>query len=168
MNICSIGKQPSQLWKTVASFLILAVATVIFPGSIRAADHPTKDQVTKFVQEGVEYIKKNGKEAFFKESTTGTSFKRDELYFYAYDFNCICLAHGAKPALVGKDLSDMIDVKQTKVIQALRDEAKKGKGWVTFYWQNPTTKKVEKKLGYVEKVDDTFWIGSGTYDPNAD
>ena len=150
----------------IATFLILA-ASLAFPTVTRAADHPTKDQVVKFVQEGGEYIKKNGKEAFLKEVTTGTSFKRGELYFYVYDFNCICLAHGAKPGLVGKDLSEMVDIKQTKLIQALRDAAKQGKGWVAFYWQNPTTSKIEKKLGYVEKYDETFFIGSGTYDPEA-
>ncbi len=159
-----------HVWKTAVRFLVipLIVADVGFLGTVRAADHPTKDQVVKFVEEGVDFIKKNGKEAFFKEVTTGTSFKRGELYFYVYDYNCICLAHGLKPGLVGKDLSDMTDAKQTKFNQALRDQAKNGSGWVTFYFQNPTSHKVEKKFGYAVKVDDTFWFGSGTYSSDAE
>jgi hypothetical protein len=123
-----------RAWKMAARLLVLplVVAGFVFPGTVRAAEHPTKEQVVKFVEEGVEFAKKNGKEAFFKEITTGTSFKRGELYFYAYDYNCVCLAHGLKPALVGKDLSDMTDAKQTKFNQSLRDQAKKGSGWVTF------------------------------------
>jgi signal transduction histidine kinase len=53
------------------------------------------------------------------------------------------------------------------LIQALRDKAQKeGKGFVEFFWENPTTKKVEPKLGYVEKVDDNLFIGSGIYNPD--
>ena len=30
-------------------------------------------------------------------------------------------------------------------------------------WDNPQTGKVEPKVGYVMKVDDTWWLGSGIY-----
>jgi cytochrome c len=128
------------------------------------SDHPSKEEVVKFVEEGLKYAKENGKEAFLKEIINPTgSFKRGELYFYAYDFNGVVLAHGAKPDLVGKNLINMTDVKGQKMIEALRDTAAKGCGWVEFSWQNPVSKKVESKLGYVVKLDDTCWFGSGTY-----
>jgi len=146
----------------------VAAAAVAFAApSLRAEDHPSKEAVVKFVEEGLEFARKNGKEVFLKEITSGSSFKRGELYFYAYDFNCVCLAHGAKPALVGKDLSDMVDVNGTKVIKELRDQAKTGSGWVVYHWQNPISGKVERKLGYVVKFDDGMWFGSGTYEPDV-
>ena len=43
------------------------------------------------------------------------------------------------------------------------DAAKKGSGYVDYFWQNPVSKKIEAKLGYVEKIDNTYWVGSGIY-----
>ena len=41
--------------------------------------------------------------------------------------------------------------------------AQGGEGWFVYTWNNPQTGKQEPKLGYVMKVDDTWWLGSGTY-----
>ena len=127
----------------------------------------TKDQMVKFVDEAAAYVKKAGKDAALKEfSNPKGSFVREkgQLYIYAYDFKCVCLAHGFTPDLVGKDLTEKKDSKGLLVIQKLRDTvAKNGKGFVDFYWINPATGKEEPKVGYVVKVDDTFWLGSGIY-----
>lgn len=129
-----------------------------------AAAPPTKDEVVKFVEEGVRFAKEKGKEAFFKELMNKSGrFQRGELYFYAYDFNGVVLAHGAKPNLVGNNLINLTDKNGLKVIQKLRDTAAKGGGWVEYFWQNPVSGKVERKLGYVVKLDDQCWFGSGTY-----
>lgn len=131
----------------------------------QAADHPTREQVVAFVQEGLTYAKRHGKEAFLKEIMNDQGiFKRGELYFYAYDFNGIVLSHGATPSLVGKNLIDFKDKTGFKLIAALRDTAAAGGGWVNFYWENPVSKKMEKKIGYVVKLDHTCWFGSGTYE----
>jgi cytochrome c len=143
----------------VVVFLVFGIVT-----SALAGDHPTKDDVVKFVEEGKAYAAKNGRDAFFKElMNPAGKFKRGELYFYAYDFKGVVLAHGAKPHLVGKNLYNLSDKSGKKLIQELARTAKNGTGWVEYHWQNPTSKKVEKKLGYVVKLDDTSWFGSGTY-----
>ena len=50
------------------------------------------------------------------------------------------------------------------VIQKLRDTAAKdGKGFVEFGWNDPATGKEGRKLGYVVKVDESMWLGSGIY-----
>jgi len=168
--------QPPQSFICMKNLLssLLLITAVAFTSMSHlnaqdAAKHPTKDEVVKFVEEGAAFAKEKGKDAFLKEIMKADGqFKRGELYFYAYDFNCVCVSHGTKPELVGKDLSNLMDVKGNKMIQALRDEAKKGSGWVAFFWQNPTTNRMEKKLGYVMKLDDTTWFGSGTYAPDAE
>ena len=127
----------------------------------------TRDQMVKFVEEAAAYVKKVGKDAALKEfSDPKGSFVREkgQLYIYAYDFKCVCLAHGFTPDKVGKDLTEYKDSKGLLVIQKLRDTVEKdGKGFVDFHWVNPATKKEEPKVGYVVKVDDTFWLGSGIY-----
>lgn len=36
-------------------------------------------------------------------------------------------------------------------------------GWLSYHWENPATGQEEPKLGYVTKVDDTWFLGSGLY-----
>ena len=151
--------------KSIVNLLILLITFCSISPAV-SGDHPSKEEVVQFVEEAIAFAKENGKEALFKDLMDANSrFKRGELYLYAYDFQCVVLAHGAKPALVGKNLSDMTDKNGLKLVQALRDAAAKGSGWVEYYWQNPLSKEVEHKLGYVVKLDDTCWIGSGTYLP---
>jgi cytochrome c len=42
----------------------------------------------------------------------------------------------------------------------------KGKGWIKYKWFHPKTKRIEPKLGYVQRVDNSWWIGSGIYVSN--
>ncbi|HRU07078.1 MAG TPA: cache domain-containing protein [Candidatus Brocadiia bacterium] len=125
---------------------------------------PTTAEVEAFVEEAVAYARDRGKEEALKTFTApGGLFHRGQLYIYAYDFNCVCLAHGLQPELVGKDLTQHRDSRGLLVIQKLAEIARRGKGWLRFYWKSPETGKEAAKLGYVMKVDDTWWLGSGTY-----
>ena len=127
----------------------------------------TKEQMVKFVEEAAAYVKEVGREAALKEfSNPKGKFvrKNGELYIYAYDFKCMCQAHGFTPDLVGQDLTDKKDSKGLLVIQKLRNiAAKDGKGFVEFGWVDPATGQEGRKLGYVVKVDDSLWLGSGIY-----
>ena len=136
--------------------------------SFNLAYGASKEEMVQFVKEGVAYAKKHGKEKSLEAFTKSThpdfsKFQKGELYMYAYDYEGVCIGHGAKEALVNKNLINMQDANKKLMIKELRDTAKKGSGFVEFKWQNPISKKVEDKLGYVEKVDDTWWIGSGIY-----
>lgn len=149
--------------KSIISIFIVFFLSLPF-SILMAAGHPTKEEVVSFVEEGLAFAKKHGKAAFLKEIMNDTGiFKRGELYFYAYDFEGTVLAHGATPKLVGKNLLNFEDKTGFKLVRALRDTAANGGGWVEYYWDNPISKKMEKKIGYVIKLDDTCWFGSGTY-----
>ena len=85
-------------------------------------------------------------------------------YFYVYYYNCVNLAHAIDKTLPGKDLTDYQDMKGKFVIRELSAEAKKGGGFVTFYWPHPQTKEEQKKIGYVEPIPGTdYFIGAGYY-----
>jgi signal transduction histidine kinase len=87
-------------------------------------------------------------------------------YFYVYDFNCKNIAHATQKDLQGKNLYDYKDGKGNFVIRNLSDAAKKGGGFVEFYWKKPGSKVEFKKLGYVEPIPGTdYFIGSGVYLP---
>ncbi len=123
-----------------------------------------RQAVVTFVQEAVAYVQANGKDKALAEfSDPNGSFKRGELYIYAYDFNANVIAHGGDASLIGKNLIDYTDPNGVKAIQGLIEVARGGEGWFVYTWNNPQTGKQEPKLGYVMKVDDTWWLGSGTY-----
>ncbi len=138
------------------------------PAAARAV---TKAQMVAFVEEAAAYLKTAGRDAALKEfSDPKGKFVRagGELYLYAYDFDGVCRAHGFTPELVGKDLTDKRDARGLLVIQKLRETVvRDGQGFVEFGWVNPTTGKEGRKLGYVVKIDDTLWLGSGMYLPDA-
>ena len=87
-------------------------------------------------------------------------------YFYIYNLDCLNLAHATQKDLQGKNLSNYKDSKGKFVIRELASAAKKGGGFVEYYWIKPGTQKEEKKLGYVEPIPGTnYFIGTGIYLP---
>ena len=134
------------------------------PSPSATAD-PTQADVRAFVKEAVAFARENGKEAALAAFTApGGQFHQGQLYIYAYDFSGTVIAHGGDPALVGRNLIDMTDPNGVHVIQELVRLAKGGSGWLYYTWPNPLHDNVqEPKLGYVEKVDDAWFLGSGTY-----
>jgi signal transduction histidine kinase len=87
-------------------------------------------------------------------------------YFYVYDSKCVNIAHATQKELQGKNLYDYKDVKGKYVIRALSESAKKGGGFVDFYWVKPGSKEEFAKLGYVEPIPGTdYFIGTGVYLP---
>jgi signal transduction histidine kinase len=87
-------------------------------------------------------------------------------YFYVYNTKCVNIAHATQKDLQGKNLYDHKDVKGKFVIRELNDAAKKGGGFVEFYWVKPGAKGEQKKMGYVEPIPGTdYFIGTGVYLP---
>lgn len=87
-------------------------------------------------------------------------------YFFVYNFDCVNVAHATQKDLVGKDLFEHKDSRGKLDIQALSTTAKKGGGFVDYYWLKPGSKGEFKKLGYVEPIPGTdYFIGTGIYLP---
>lgn len=74
-----------------------------------------------------------------------------------------CVAHGARPALIGKNLLDLKDQDGKYLIREMIHIASgPGSGWVSYKWPNPINNKIEDKASYVEKMGDYF-VGVGVY-----
>ena len=85
-------------------------------------------------------------------------------YFYVYDFNCVNIAHATQKDLLGKDLSGYQDVKGNFVIRELAKAARRGGGFVKYYWLKPGATGEHRKIGYVEPIPGTdYFIGTGVY-----
>ncbi len=143
-----------------------APAETLLPAvTTTAPQTATKEEMVAFVQEAVAYAKANGKEKALAEfSNRNGSFFRGVLYIYAYDYNGTTIAHPVNPEKIGVNRLQEPDAEGTWFITDLREAAYNGTGFATYTYVNPVhNNTVEKKLGYVMKVDDTWWLGSGIY-----
>jgi signal transduction histidine kinase len=151
----------------MASGCMQPAAAPVPAGTTMSAPAPvsTNGTMVAFVKEAVAYAKTHGKEAALAEyDKKNGSFFRGDLYIYAYDFNGTTIAHPVNPEKIGVSRLDEKDALGNYFIRELRDKAFIGSGFVEYYYINPVhNNTVEQKLGYVESVDDTWWLGSGIY-----
>lgn len=149
----------------ISNSLLISVTILMFCAfSANVSCAADKTQLVAFVKKAVAYYKQNGTEKSFDEfSNPSGQFIAGELYIYAYDMAGNCVAHGANPKLIGQNLYQIQDVDGKYVIRELVEAAKKGGGFVEYRWKNPKSGAIEKKLGYVEPVDATYFVGSGIY-----
>jgi hypothetical protein len=129
------------------------------------AHYTSNETLIAFVHSAVEYAKTNGKEKALAEfSNPNGSFIRGELYIYAYDFNGTTLAHPVNPEKIGVNRLNETAGNIGLILQNMSAVAARGGGFYRFYYINPAhNRTVESKLGYSEKVDDNWWLGSGVY-----
>ena len=117
------------------------------------------------VKKGVALVKANGKEKAYAEfNNPKGQFVNRELYVMCYDMSGTNRCHGSNPKLIGKNLLEMKDADGKFIVKGLIAIANHGtgKGWLDYKWPNATTKAIETKSTYVEKVDDIL-IGVGVY-----
>lgn len=133
-----------------------------------AADHGTRDEAVAMVKRVQLEFKKDGAQATFKQvdDKSTKAFHDRDLYPFIYDLKGVCVAHGAKIVLVGKNLIDLKDQDGKYLIREMVKLAEgPGHGWIDYKWPNPITNKIEDKSSYVEKLGDNYFVGVGIYKP---
>lgn len=147
---------------------ICALLAMLLAGGVAAVaaepepEHGTRDQAVAMVKRVEAMFHKDGADATFKAVTARTFNDRD-LYPFIYTLDGTdVVAHGANPAMVGKNLIDLKDQDGKFLIRELSQTAKNGSGWVDYKWPNPISKLIEAKSSYVERMGDYF-VGVGVY-----
>jgi signal transduction histidine kinase len=143
--------------------VLLATFLAIHPSA--AAEFGTRGEAVAMVKRVIDKFTQSGPEATFKavDDKTDPAFHDRDLYPFIYDLNGVCVSHGARPALIGKNLISIKDQNGVYLIQEMIALAKgPGNGWVDYKWPNPITNKIEDKASYVEKMGDYF-VGVGVY-----
>ncbi len=118
-------------------------------------------EATAMVKKGVAYMKTNGKDKAYAEITDkqGPFVDRD-LYLVVYALDGTVRAHGANDKMVGKNLIDLKDVDGKAFVKERVELAQaKGSFWQDYKFTNPTTKKIEPKSMYCERVEDMVVCG---------
>ena len=145
--------------------LIVCAALVTMASPVSAAEFGTKDEAVAMVKRVQAEFKKDGPAATFKavSDKAVAEYHDRDLYPFIYDMSGKCVAHGARPALIGKNLIDLKDQDGKLLIREMVTLAKgPGSGWVDYKWPNPLNNKIEDKSSYVEKMGDYF-VGVGIY-----
>jgi len=145
--------------------LLIFTALSILPVRAATSEFGTKDEAVAMVNRVEAMFKKDGAEATFKavSDKSVAEFHDRDLYPFIYDMKGNCVAHGARPALIGKNLIDLKDQDGKYLIRELRDIAQgPGSGWVDYKWPNPLNNRIEDKSSYVKKMGDYF-VGVGVY-----
>jgi signal transduction histidine kinase len=142
---------------------LLFVACFVFTaaGIAQAGERATPEEAKGMAEMAAKVIESKGIDAAVSQfHAEGGNFHDRDLYVFVLDNKGFALAHGAKQALVGRDLSTLRDVAGKLFVKEMLNVS--SAGWVDYKWQNPSTKKIEDKTSYVIKVGDV-WIGVGAY-----
>ncbi|HJV82890.1 cache domain-containing protein [Noviherbaspirillum sp.] len=141
--------------KSMIAAAVLGAQIVISAGAWAAGDRGSEAEAQAMVKRAVALIKSAGPEKAYKSFTDHPdgAFKDRDLYVFVYDFEGNCLAQGANPKMVGKNLIGMKDVDGNALIKGMIDMVKsKGPGWYGPYkFNNPNTNVYEPKKSYCEQ-----------------
>ena len=143
--------------------VLIATFFAVHPSA--GAEFGTRDEAVAMVKRVQDKFAETGAEATFRavNDKTDPAFHDRDLYPFIYDLKGLNVAHGARPALVGKNLISLKDQNGVYLIQEMISLAKgPGNGWVDYKWPNPITDKIEDKSSYIEKMGDYF-VGVGVY-----
>lgn len=144
------------------------LATVLLAAGLplaAQANNATKDEAVAMVKKGIAFIKSNGTDKGYTEITAkNASFVDRDLYLVVYGLDGKCLAHGANPKQVGKDLIDLTDIDGKFFVKdrIAMVNAKPAGAWQEYKFTNPVSKKIEPKVMYCEKLGETAVCG-GVY-----
>lgn len=125
--------------------------------SAQAANVGTADEAVAMVKRAVAFVKTTPADKAYADITAkDPRFVDRDLYVIVYDLNGKCLAHGANPKLVGKDLLGIEDTDGKAYVKERVDLAKaKESFWQDYKFTDPVTRKIEPKSTYCERLNDT-------------
>jgi cytochrome c len=145
----------------IAAALALAFAA---PAAL-ASTNATPEEAVAMVKRGIAFIRQHGTERGYAAITNKESqFIDRDLYLVVYGLDGRCLAHGANPRQVGRELMELTDIDGTYFIKerVALVMAKPNGVWQEYKFTNPVSKRIEPKVMYCERLQNTAVCG-GVY-----
>ena len=140
--------------------------------------NPAHKKAISFVEKAITYAQKNGLQKTIKEINEKKLFVDGEYYVFIARLvsskkeiktlneveKFIMPAHPINKALRNVDLYNIKDPNGKPFPKAYTKLAlTKGKGWVTYYWSHPKTKKLEQKHTYLQRFNNDHIFFCGVY-----
>ncbi len=109
-------------------------------------------------------LDKNSAQEQVKLVLNNLKYGENDGYFFVYDQNGVCLVLPVQKYLVGTNQYNRLDNEGNFLIQPILKKANEGGGFVTYFWEKPSTGKKAEKLSYVIKLEPWGWmLGTGVY-----
>ena len=155
-NRMTENRRNEKMKKVWIGLLIVALTA----GFAFAQAKGTTKEAQAMLGKAVEFYKANGQaKAFAAFDDPKGKFVDRDLYIYVSDLNAKILSHGATKALIGKTLIELKDSDGKLFIKELVDKAKgSSSGSIDYKWTNPTSKKVEAKTVFFQKIGDVVLV----------
>jgi len=150
---------------TLLSRLCLVAALALAPLPLAAGTpHATAGDARAMLERAVTRMKSAGaKRALAEFNRTKGQFNTGELYVFVFNLDGIYEAYGARPDLVGKDVSDLTDAEGKPIVREMIEIPRTtGHGKINYVWLNRADNRVEHKMSLVELVGDHV-VGVGYY-----
>jgi len=125
------------------------------------------NELKKFVESAVEYVKQKGRQEAFKEfNNPQGKFIKGDWYIFAQNHNGDSLVHGGDPKKwVGINVTGLKDEFGTPLIMMFVEAAKSGGGLVSYYWPHYIEGgAIRFKTTYVAPLDDQTYVAAGYYE----
>jgi signal transduction histidine kinase len=148
----------------IAAATLAATTTAAHAGDGQRA---TPDEARAMVRKAVAHIKTVGAARGHADINHGQGGLVDrDLYVVVYGLDGRCLAHGANPRQIGRDLIDLTDIDGKPFVRervALARAHPQG-FWQDYKFTNPVSRRIEAKTMYCEKLGETA-VCAGVYAP---
>jgi cytochrome c len=148
--------------KHLSRLAALTLTAFAFSAPVAAKEgNATAAEAQAMVKKGIAFIKTNSKEKGYTEiSNKAGQFIDRDLYLVVYGLDGTVRAHGANEKMIGKNLIELKDVDGKAFVKERVELAQsKGTFWQDYKFTNPTSKKIEPKSMYCEKLDDAVVCG---------
>lgn len=127
-----------------------------------------KAQILKLINKAQVHIGLNGIKKSCEDFTNlKGEFVDGSNYVFIMDKNRNIVASGGNPEIIGKNVNSI----SRDAGKLVYNTAKKGGGWVSYFWENPTNHNLECKTAWVtpflkDENGNIYYLGTGVYHTN--
>lgn len=163
-----LGYSRIQSSLLLAVVLVLAFATWAGADKYGACEFASTRNAVELVRDAVTLINEKGEAAFADFSVKGSRWYQGNKYLFIHDTDGVLVCNPAFSGMQGTNMIDFRDVSGKPSVRFMIDQAKKGGGWVHYFWPRPGHLEPSWKSSFVEMAQapdgKEYVVATGLYD----
>ena len=145
----------------------IAATAVLFSGTAFSEERGSKDEAKALSEAAAAHVKKVGFEQASKDfGADKAKWMPKDLYPFVIDMSSGVMRFHLSEKMVNRNVLELKDASGKEFVKEMISVAKaqKANGWVDYEWTHPSTKKVEDKTSYVQRIPGSeLLVGVGVY-----
>ena len=144
------------------------------PRQVRTTARMTAPELMALVRDGAAVLERQGELVYPEFRKKGSTWFRDDTYFFVWTMDGVRVFHAADPATEGQHVRDMKDVRGRPIGSMFLEAAgsPSGEGWVHYMFPQPGDIFPTWKSSFVKRVTfpsgKQYLVGSGIYNMQLD